>query len=543
MSDMLYGVEAWVEYLKDRSLPVRNSVLRRLQRQLKDDSIALHKINYTIKSDPVLCLHVVRKASDMHLQKDSKVTGIDHAISSLGLNNIEAVVKEATPLKLNPSSVAQKMYFRSIAVSHHAATQATHWLQQTRKNTFVDETYLATLFYGVAHWMLWHHAALHMSEIEVKIREEGVEPVLAENDTLGNSIQEISKGLIEAWGISELAVTSLEHETSPNKKTLAQLHQRALGDPRITDADLREINHLVQEKFFPVKLANWLADASNLGWQKPKAMKVVDIINDFLKGEIAETLGMLHATCARSSQQYHVAGTLAPAAEMLMLPSDLHINYCLSKKETAILSKSLPAIEKPVIEKPKPPKKVDVKVSAPKIPPKNEYLDQNIYNQIAERFLKGYHLYTEPKHILQGLLQGINKGVGFERAALYIINAKKQQIKTGFFVGFEDNHPVARFQYNLEVPSLFKKLSEKPGCICVKPENMEQMLHMLPETYSDWANKKGFVLTSVFFGNSPIAIIHADYGSSGPEISDFHHDRLKYLSSAAGLGLKKLKKG
>ncbi|EAR60346.1 HDOD domain-containing protein [Neptuniibacter caesariensis] len=539
MSESPYGVEAWVEYLKDKPLPVRNSVLRRLQKQLRDPNIPLQALNKTIKSDPVLCLHMVRKASELHTKVDSKVTSIDHAISSLGLDHIEAVLKETKALKLNPSSVSQKMYFRYIAVSHHAATQAQDWLQK-RRAPFIEETYLATMFYGVGHWILWQHAALHMSQIQVKIREDRTDVVLAETDILGCTIQEISRGLIEDWNASELACISLEHETSPNKKTLAQLHQRALGDPRLTDEDLREINHLVQEKFFPVKLANWIALTANLGWRETKSMKIIDIINDFLKGEIAQTISMLHENCAKSARQYHVAGTLAPAAEMLMIPSDKTINYRLSEKEHQLLAKSMPAVEKPKVEIPQPEPEDNEDISPVILEPKPEYQDQNIYDQISERFLKGYDLYTQPKHVLQGLIQGINRGLGFERVSMFLVNNKSHSLKTAFSVGFNDDHPLTSFQYDLEIPSLFKKLRDKPGCILIKPDNIEQMRHMLPDAYHNWCPENGFLLMSLFYGKTPIAIIHADYGDEGPEISDFHHERFRYICSAATLSLKKL---
>ncbi|WP_286237012.1 HDOD domain-containing protein [Neptuniibacter halophilus] len=536
----IYGVEAWVEYLKERPLPVRNSVLRRLQKQLQDPNVPLRSLNRTIQSDPVLSLHVVRKASELHDKFDSKVKSIDHAINSLGLDNIQAVLKEATPLRLNPSSVAQKMYFRYISVSHHAAVQATDWLQK-RKAPFIDETYLATLFYGVGHWLLWQHAALHMSEIQSKIREQQTDVVLAENDVLGCTVQEISQRLIADWGISELAVVSLEHETSPNKKTLSQLHQRALGDPRLSDQDLREINHLVQEKFFPVKLANWIALTANLGWQQTKTMKIIDIINDFLKGEISETIAMLHVNCASASRSFHVAGTLAPAAEMLMLPSELMINFKLSEKERAQLQDKHPAVEKPVqiIAPVIEPEEAD---ETPPAEIKPDYLDQALFDQISERFLKGYNLYTRPKHVLQGLIQGLNRGLGFERVCMYLINGKSHRMKTAFSAGFEETHPIIQFEYDLEIPSLFKKLRERPGCIWVKPANQEQMQHMLPEIYQNWCCENGYLLMSLFLGKTPIAIIHADYGSHGSEISEFHHERFRYLCSAASLGLKKLTK-
>ncbi len=534
-----YGVEAWVEYLKDKPLPVRNSILRRLQKQLRDPNIPLQTLKHTIKSDPVLCLHMVRKASELHAKVDSKVTSIDHAISSLGLDHIEAVLKKTSALKLNPSSVSQKMYFRYIAVSHHAATQALDWLQK-RNTTSIEETYLATLFYGVGHWILWQHAALHMSQIQIKIREEKTDVVLAESDILGCTIQEISQGLIDDWAISELASISLEHETSPNKRTLSQLHQRALGDPRLSDEDLRDINHLTQEKFFPVKLANWIALTANLGWTLTKTMKIIDIINDFLKGDITETIAMLHENCARSARQYHVAGTMAPAAEMLLIPSDMEINYRLSTKENQLLAQEMPAVVRPQVQAPIPEPE-EAKSDALIIEaPKADYLNQAIYDKITQRFLKDNDLYNQPKSILQSLIHGLNKGLGFDRVAILLVNNKANTIKTALSAGIPADHLLNSFQYSLEIPSLFKKLREKPGCILVNPANMEQMQRMLPESYDSCCPKNGFLLMSLFYGKKPIAIIHADYGDNGPEISDFHHKKFRYICSAATLSLKNL---
>lgn len=539
MSNSPYGAKSWVSYLKDRPLPVRNSVLRRLQRKLCDASVPLQDLKKVIKSDPVLCLHMVRKASELHDKVDSKVTSIDHAINSLGLDHIESVAKTITPLKLNPSSVAQKMYFRYIAVSHHAASQAQSWLLR-KKTLFAEETYLASLFYGVGHWLLWQHAALHMSEIQIKIREENTDVVLAETDILGCTVQEISRGLIESWGISELAVTSLEHETSPNKKTLAQLHQRALGDPRLSAEVLRDINHLVQEKFFPVKLSNWIALTTSFGWESTKSMKIIDIINDFLNAEIAETINNLHITCAQSSRIYHVPGTLALAAEMLLLPSPNSINYRISSKEAALLCNAMPATAQQTAAKPKSPQPREN--DTPPVKNKSEFLDKATYDQIAERFLKGYTAYSQPKHILRGLMQGLSKGLGFNRVAILLVNHRAHSLKTAITYGFDDGHPIHAFKYDLEVPSLFKKLREKPGCIWIKPSNKEQLLHRLPETYHDWGNPNGFLLMSVFCDKTPLAIIHADYDMAGPEITEFHYELFKHLCSTATSRLKIIKK-
>ena len=68
------------------------------------------------------------------------------------------------------------------------------------------------------------------------------------------------------------------------------------------------------------------------------------------------------------------------------------------------------------------------------------------------------------------------------------------------------------------------------------------MLQMLPSSYQPWGAPNGFLLMSVFYGNNSIAIIHADYGAHGDEITEFHHERFRYLCSAATLCLRKMAK-
>ena len=78
----LYGSEAWTEYLAERTLPVRVSILTRFKRLLQDDNTTLQQLSQLIRSDPVLSLQVTRIAQKLHAAKGSSVTSIDHAVNS-----------------------------------------------------------------------------------------------------------------------------------------------------------------------------------------------------------------------------------------------------------------------------------------------------------------------------------------------------------------------------------------------------------------------------------------------------------------------------
>ncbi|SER05222.1 HD-like signal output (HDOD) domain, no enzymatic activity [Amphritea atlantica] len=360
------NAEQWYHFLSEKQPPVRLSIIKRLQKKLADPNCSVNHLSKLIKSDPLLCFHVALAAGRLHDEKQSEITSIDHAIGSLGMHKLEQLINSLPTLRLNPASTAQKMYFRAVANSHHAATQVHQWLKQCRGGMFAEESYLAALFYNIGHWLLWYFAPQHMVKIQIMIREKDVGPELAETRVLGCTIDGISKRLLSLWPVSSLARVTLENSTPLNRQMILQLHQRALSDPRLDGDQLRQLNHLTQQKFFPVKLGNLLALTANYGWGKEATLHLIDIINDYLRGELNRTFAFLHRNCVMASRNYHVAGTLAPAAEMLMLESDLSPTYRLTATDRKLfqlphdksISESAKTHATTTVNRPTPPQRV-----------------------------------------------------------------------------------------------------------------------------------------------------------------------------------------
>lgn len=534
-TSILYGSDAWAEYLQHKPFPVRASSLKRLRSLLLSDSSTISDLTHVVKHDPILSFHVVREAEKAHAAKGSRVSSIDHAVSSLGMDPLLAISRKLQPVKINPASVQQKQYLRSLANSYHAAFQVRSWLQR-KKLPFVEESFLAALFYGVAHWSLWLHAPLHMNKIQIKVREEQIDQSLAEHDVLGCTIQHISMALSQVWGLSELTIEAQDPETSPSRAMLARLHQRALGDPRLDDEQLREMNHLVQERYFPIKLGNWLAQIVSHNWRSSRHINTPDIIADYLGLELDQTMALLHQGCAAASRHYHVPGTLSPAADMLFIPSDFPRNFQLSERELKQISGKYPQPVKPAPKKKAvpPPAPTEVQTHLP-----DELANAEIFNQTAERFVKGYHLYTKPAHILQGLMQGLIQGLGLPRVVLNIANTKQHSLKAAQAFGLEKTHPLASYEIDLNIPSVFKKLTEKPGLIWIQAENFAKYKPMIPDAFADQIPESGCLLMSVFRTSGVVAVVYADAGET-LQLSSFHQERFKYLCSAATLALKRM---
>ena len=122
------NAEQWYRFLSEQQPPVRLSIIKRLQSKLSEQNCSVMHLSKLIKGDPLLCFHVALAAGRLHDEKQSEITSIDHAIGSLGLHKLEQLINSLPTIRLNPASTAQKMYFRSVANSHHAATQVHQWL-------------------------------------------------------------------------------------------------------------------------------------------------------------------------------------------------------------------------------------------------------------------------------------------------------------------------------------------------------------------------------------------------------------------------------
>ncbi|WP_290701486.1 HDOD domain-containing protein [Amphritea sp.] len=569
------NAEQWCGFLNNKRPPVRLSIIKRLEKKLSEKDCSVVDISRLIKADPLLCFHAALEASKLHDEKKSEVTSIDHAIGSLGLQKISILVKSLPSIRLNPASTAQKMYFRSIANSQHAAIQVRSWLKQARGSMFAEESYQAALFYDIGHWLLWLEAPSHMSKIQFLIRDKGISPDLAETQVLGCTLEAISKQLLNIWPVSQLGRIALEQDFTLNRQMITQLHQRALGDPRLHGDNLRQLNHLTQQKFFPVKLSIWLAHASSYDWGSEASLQITDIINDYLRSELNQTQALLHKNCAVAAQNYHVAGTLAPAAEMIMLPSDLHPAYRLTNADKKLFGEQSPnpALQ---INKVKSKRANDAADGTDNQESKNrtkdnnsilvgnneptlaqddkkpldiseqepefDFLNQDIYEMYAERFIKRADQYTQGTQVLDDLLRGLTEGLGLKRLALNIIPPKSGTIKVVKGVGFEDGHPLLLSSHPLAANSLFFRLYEKQACILVTKENRQRIKSMLPGSYSRYVSDQNYLMMSLFAGSKPIAILYADREGQHDGVQNFHQEKFKYLSTAAGLCLKEVYK-
>lgn len=516
---ILYGLDAWTKYLSVRDLPARASSLKRLQHLLNSDRSTVQQLAAIVKRDPVLTLYVVRSAQQKHNANSSEVKSILHAVTSLGYDGIQEIANQVKPISLNPTNVQQKRFLHSIAASHHAASQVHDWME-LKSLPLIEESYLAALFYSLGFWSLWLHAPLHMQQIQRRIHEKQESPIEVENDILGCSMQMISQNLAKTWELSELTQQAQDHSTSPTFETLKKLHKRAIKDPNLSHQELRKLNHLTQEKFFPIKLANWLALTASRSWYSEQTMRNMDLVSDYLGLPPEKTVATVHKICAKSSRDYFAPGIMSPACQLLFIPSELKVHYKMGTKELTANKNKFPVPEQPMI------KSFDLTGL------EKEYLDHDFYERIETHLMadKENTKLEKAAQVIQALLQGLVKGLGVERVGLLSVNPKTQQLKAVQCLGFEDNHPIKDFQTALSPADILAGICSKQSYVVYDPKTAKKLAPKVSKTLRN-VSADEYMLISIFKVNQPVAVLYIDMDHE--PMSNFIRERARHLCYCA----------
>lgn len=516
---ILFGLEAWTQYLSVRDLPARASSLKRLKQLLSSDKSTVQQLADVVRKDPVLTLYVVRSAQSKHNVTNTTVKSILHAVTSLGYDGIAEIAQQTKPISLSPTNVQQKRFLHAIADSHHAACQLQAWML-IKRLPLIDESYLATLFHSIGFWSLWLHAPLHMQKIRQRIHEHHESPVTVEQQILGCTMQMISQSLARTWQLSELTQLAQEHSTSPTLNTLKELHKRALRDPTLSAQEIRKLNHITQQKYFPIKLANWLALTSARDWYSPQTMRNVDIVSDYLVKSREETVALIHSTCAKSSRDYAVPGISSPASQLLFIDSDIKVHYKMGVKELAVVKARYPTPQVPMI-KPYNVEEHD-----------NLYEDKKYYQAVEGHFdadeqdLK----FKKATQVLIALIQGLERGLGIPRINLFSINRTSASIKSVRSIGFEDSHPIRSFECSNAAPDLLHCVCTQLNYTVFDALTAKKLRPNINKRFRDISSDE-FMLISVFKESLPLALIYID--SDGQPLSNFVRERTRNLCDLA----------
>jgi HD-like signal output (HDOD) protein len=211
-----WGINHWVEYLKDKETPVLKSTLATIAalREGGDEMIErLSALAMTdiVYADPYLALKLLRRAE----QRRSRQLGHDTttplaAVLQTGFDELQEIANGSPPDQNNlPGCHACEQ--RAVL----AARIARAWANR-RADVSPDEVSMAALLAETGELLLWHYAP-EMTSKEAMVRDWNARytALMPRPSEIVFTFRQLSMALAQAWGLPELVIMLIRGIDTP----------------------------------------------------------------------------------------------------------------------------------------------------------------------------------------------------------------------------------------------------------------------------------------------------------------------------------------
>lgn len=211
-----WGIKQWVEYLKDKDIPVlptTRAFLAALQEggEEKRDSLSARDLTDIVYADPYLALKLLRRAEE----RRSRQLGHDTttplaAVLQTGYDELQEIVA-ASPARDDLLPGCHTCEYRSVL----AASIARAWANR-RVDVSPDEVSMAALLVETGELLLWHFAP-ELTDKETQVRDwnERFWALMKRPSDIEFTFRQLTTALAQAWGLPNLVVMLIKGTDTP----------------------------------------------------------------------------------------------------------------------------------------------------------------------------------------------------------------------------------------------------------------------------------------------------------------------------------------
>jgi HD-like signal output (HDOD) protein len=246
-----WGINQWVEYLKDKETPVlprTRAILEAIEAggEAARDALSARDLTNIVYGDPYLALKLLRRAEE----RRSRQLGHDTttplaAVLQTGYDELCAIVADS-PVMPAVLPGCETCEFRSVL----AAAIARSWARR-RADVSPDELAMSALLVDTGELLLWHFAP-EMTAKETKVRDwnERYSALAPRPSAMDFTLRQLSMVLAQAWALPNLIVMLIKGTDTPRAnipRLAADAAKLITNDPEPPAllAVLRELQPLV----------------------------------------------------------------------------------------------------------------------------------------------------------------------------------------------------------------------------------------------------------------------------------------------------------
>ena len=274
-----------------------------------------------------------------------------------------------------------------------------------------------------------------------------------------------------------------------------------------------KLGDTVQEALYPAKtisakakaviIGERLSRAALFGWESPQVAKVLDEVAEYRNVDLKEALDQVKQSADRASA---VAISYGAAQACPMIPSSVKANY-FEQRKTA------DKILKP---------------------------DAQIQLSILRELTSCTQEKTDVNTIFQMVLEGMHRGIAFERVGLAFIQGHKVQVKYALGEGTEHWRSSFNFDVGPYSENIFTHALENDGALWIDQTFRETQSELYSQEIVRVLGKHPAVIFVVKVSDRNAALFYADRSNFGGVIDQEQFDSFQHFATQAQFSLNAL---
>jgi HD-like signal output (HDOD) protein len=269
---MSENLQNWIERISENELPIFQYTVKAINNVISKDATSTSDLSRIILRDANLTARVLRLANSASYNvTGSTISTISKAIVYLGFNLVRDVSMSLAIIDALLTGKSKEHALKLMAHSFHAAVQARDFAER-RGDDAAEEIFIAALLRYVGELTFWCVAGEEGEQIIELVEKRGFSEVMAQQEVLGFTLDELTVGLTRNWHLSDLL-----HSV---------INKPKMDNPRIKD----------------IVLSLKLAEAASESWNGNKTLLIANEIADHIDVKKDEVLKVLRKNAQKAAE-------------------------------------------------------------------------------------------------------------------------------------------------------------------------------------------------------------------------------------------------
>lgn len=488
MSKQAGGVQRFIRQLSEEKMPVFSNTVTEVTDVVSNQDTSAVDVARVILRDAALTGRLLKMANSIHYNPQGQaISTVSRSVMVLGFEKVKALALTLVLVDSLADGKQRQKLIEEMAQSFHAAVQAQE-LAIKMKLPQAEDIFIAALLSRLGNMAFWAFADEQAEQILDLLKTPSTTEEEAELQILGFTLQNLTRGLSDAWSLGDMLSNSL--------------------NPR---------NHELAVEI--IRMANHLAAISRKGWEDNQAQQCLIDTSKKLAIDQATLTELVYKNAQQARQITRLCGirdaglyiakppnideTLAEAEALLNIGGDIHIDS--AESEAPLMPDAMLQLQ----------------------------MLQDISAALQEK--PGLNV------ILEMVLEGIYRGVAMDRALFMVLSPDRKKLQCKYALGAD--HETLNKDLVIDITHTTNLFAQalKNSKAQLLPADPKALNGTIAKSTLDLLGKPPYLLMPAIVAGKEIGLFLADRNASKRPIEKTDLLAFQQFCQQANMGLTFLK--